>query len=69
MLQGLSDKVVDCLQHAAECRRIAEASTDKRIRSEFMDMEQRWLKLSESHQLTERLSGWIAETACRRSAD
>ena len=67
VLQNLSDKVADCLQHAAECRRRADATTDARARAEFLDMECRWLKLAESYQFTEHLSGWLSETGRKTS--
>jgi hypothetical protein len=60
VLQNLNEAVRECLQCASECRRVAESASDARIRSDFLDMERRWLKLAESYQFAERISCWIA---------
>ena len=66
VLQDLSEPVRECLRKAEECRRVAESAADERTRSDFLDMERRWLKLAESYQFADRISGWIA--AVRRTS-
>ena len=61
MLENISEHARECLSKAEECRRIAESTSDQRVRSDFLHMERRWLKLAESYQFADRLSGWLSE--------
>src|SRR5215831_16015211 len=49
MLLKLSDKISECLAHAAEARERAKAATDADQKAHFLDMELRWLRLVESY--------------------
>jgi hypothetical protein len=59
MLHDVSESVRECLLRAEQCRRMVESARDERTRTEFSDMEQRWLYLAESYQFCDRLSRWI----------
>jgi hypothetical protein len=55
MLNNLSEQIRDCYAHAEECARKAAAQSDPRLKQDFLDMEQRWLSLAKSYELSERL--------------
>ena len=67
MLEKLSEQIRDCLEHAQDCAEKAAVQTDPTIKQDFLDLEQRWLFLARSYELTERLSGFSDET--KRKAD
>jgi hypothetical protein len=56
MLNKLSEQTKDCYAHAEACARKAAAQTDPRLRQDFLEMEQRWLSLAKSYELSERLT-------------
>jgi hypothetical protein len=56
MLQNLSEEIRNCHRHAEDCRCKAEASHDPVARSDFLELESRWLLLARSYELAERLS-------------
>jgi hypothetical protein len=56
MLESVSELIRECRQHAEDCERKAAAITDPRLKKEFLDMEQRWLRLVRSYEFTERLN-------------
>jgi hypothetical protein len=56
VLNGVSEQIRECLRHAEDCARKAAAHPDgSQLRQDFLDMEQRWLKLARSCELIERL--------------
>ena len=57
MLESVSELIRECRQHAEDCARKAAAATDPKLKKEFLDMEQRWLRLVRSYEFTERLKG------------
>jgi hypothetical protein len=59
MLQDLTESVRECLRKAEECRHVAESAPDEQTRSDYLDIERRWLRLAESYQLSDRASRWI----------
>ena len=61
MLNNLSEQIRECLQHAENCARKAAAQTDSKIREDFLELEQRWLFLARSYELTERLGDFSDE--------
>jgi hypothetical protein len=61
MLDSVSELVCECRQHAEDCARKAAAATDPRLKQEFFDMEQRWLRLVRSYEFTERLKDFSDE--------
>ncbi len=66
MLEKLSEQIRDCYAHATECARKASAQTDQQLKQDFLDMEQRWLTLAKSYELSQRLEDFSDE-AGRRS--
>ena len=56
MLNNLTEKIRDCLEHAEGCARQAEAQTDPNQKQDFLDMERRWLSLARSYEFTDRLA-------------
>ena len=56
MLFKLSEDIAECYRHAEEARRKAGEAADPSIKSDFYDLERRWLFLAHSYQFTERLS-------------
>ena len=67
MLNNLSEQIRECLQHAENCARKAAAQTDSKLREDFLELEQRWLFLARSYELTERLGDFSDEA--KRDAD
>ncbi len=59
MLQGISADIKACYRHAEECARRAAAETDPSSKQDFLDMEERWLNLAHSYELTERIINFI----------
>ena len=56
MLFKLSEDIAECYRRAEEARQKAEETADPSIKSDFYDLERRWLFLAHSYQFTERLS-------------
>ena len=50
-----TEEVRECLRRAEECARQAKAQFDTKFRQAFLDLEQRWLRLARSYELSERL--------------
>lgn len=67
MLESLSEQIRDCYEHATECARKAAAQSSPGLKQDFLDMEQRWLALARSFELSQRLGDFSAE-AKRRAA-
>ena len=68
MLNNLSEHVRECLRHAEDCARQAEAQTNAKMKEDFLDLERRWLSLARSYEFTERLDVFCGE-AKRQSRD
>jgi hypothetical protein len=56
-------KIRDCLQHAEDCARQADAQTDPTLKQDFLDTERRWLLLARSYEFTQRLGDFSNETS------
>jgi hypothetical protein len=56
MLQNLSEEIRECLRRAEECQRLSKTSLTPSAIKDYLDMEQRWLKLARSYEFAERLS-------------
>jgi hypothetical protein len=54
-LPNETEEVRECLRRAEECARQAKAQFDTKFRQAFLDLEQRWLRLARSYELSERL--------------
>jgi len=69
MLNNLSDQIRECLEHAEDCaRRAAEQPDGSPLKQDFLNLEKRWLDLSRSFQLGERLDDFTNETKRKASA-
>jgi hypothetical protein len=66
MLQKLSSEILECYDHADECRQRAKEAFTDGSRQDFLDMEQRWLSLAHSYEFAERLSNFVAPFRNRR---
>jgi hypothetical protein len=58
VLQNLSAEIRDCLQHAADCARQAGLQRDPKLSQDFLDLEERWLKLARSYEFVGRLDAF-----------
>jgi len=67
MLLKLSDKISECLAHAAEARERAKAATDADHKADFHDMELRWLRLVESYRFVEQASRFLEDSHLART--
>jgi hypothetical protein len=56
MLQTLSVDIRECYLLAEQCRRLAETAVTPFAKTEFVDMERRWLSLAHNYEFAERLS-------------
>jgi hypothetical protein len=61
MLSNLSPQIRECLRHAEDCARQAAAQTCPKLKTDFLDMERRWLFLARSYELTERVGEFSTE--------
>ena len=61
MLLKLSDKMSECLAHAAEARQRANAATDPARKADLLDMELCWLRLVESYRFVEQASRFLED--------
>jgi hypothetical protein len=41
-----SDAIIECYRRAAEARRMADTAVDQSERTDFLEIEQRWLSLA-----------------------
>lgn len=67
MLQNLSVQIRECLGHAEDCAHQAKSEADPQLRQDFLDLEQRWLKLARSYEFADRLEAF-ANSAKRARA-
>jgi hypothetical protein len=67
MLSDLSAEIRECYRHAESCAQKAAAQTDEKLKSDFLDLELRWLFLARSYEFTDRLSDFSEES--KRRAD
>jgi hypothetical protein len=58
MLQNLSKEIRECHFHAEECKRRADTAMTPAAKTDFLEMERRWLSLAHSYEFTERLSNF-----------
>jgi hypothetical protein len=57
--QFRADAIHDCYRRAAEARRIADAASNPDTKSDFLELERRWLALVGGFKLDdELLVGW-----------
>jgi len=61
MLLKLSDKMSECLAHAAEARERANSEIEPSRRADFLNMELHWLRLVESYRFVEQASRFLED--------
>jgi hypothetical protein len=61
MLHGLSEHIAYCQKRAAESRELAAAASTESDRNFYTGREQAWLRLANSYELSERVTGVINE--------
>jgi DNA-binding NarL/FixJ family response regulator len=59
MLQQLNHEQKQCIEHAAEARQRASASSNSIDRDRFLDMEKRWLGLARSYEHVGQLQTFL----------
>ena len=63
MLLKISERIVECLERAAEARERASRATDPAQKSDFLDMELRWMRLVESYRFVEQANRFLDDAA------
>jgi len=58
MLQNLSKEIRECYLRAEECKQQASTAMTPAAKTDFLDMECRWLSLAHSYEFAERLSNF-----------
>jgi hypothetical protein len=61
MLHQTNPKVIDCLNNAAEARRMHDATTDPDARFIYLQIEQSWHTLANSHAFLAQLEHFIKQ--------
>ena len=61
VLQNVSEEIRECYQHAEDCARRAAAERNPRIKQDFLDMQQRWLRLARSFEFAQRLNTFVGK--------
>ena len=67
MLLSLSEEIRECRRYAEDCAQKAAAQTDAKLKQDFLTLEQSWLSLARSYELTDRLRDFSTEAM--RQAD
>jgi hemerythrin-like domain-containing protein len=65
VLNNLRKEIRECYRHAEDCALKAIAHADAQPKQDFLDLEQRWLFLARSYELSERLTSLCDETKRR----
>jgi len=55
MLIKVSEEIAECYRRAEQARQAAKDTSDQSLKSDFFDLERRWLFLARSYEFTERL--------------
>ncbi len=65
MFQKISTQVADCYERAGESRARAAAADDENDKTEYLNIERRWIMLARSYELSERMTGFAEEVKRR----
>ena len=65
MLQKFSTQVADCYERAGESRARAAAAANENDKTEYLNIERRWIMLARSYELNERITGFADEVKRR----
>jgi PAS domain S-box-containing protein len=66
MLEQFSDQIRECYERAAEAKAQADATNDPALKTEFLKLEGRWLRLAHSIGFTESLEDFTTANSERR---
>ena len=69
MLQNLSEQVRECLRRAEECAQQAKHQCDPKLAGDYLDLEQRWLRLARGYQLGEQLESFTSHNKRQRPSE
>ncbi|PWT82634.1 MAG: hypothetical protein C5B58_07905 [Acidobacteria bacterium] len=58
MLENLSEQVRECLRRAEDCAERLKRELNPDSKKDFLEMEDRWLKLARSYQFLDQLSSF-----------
>ena len=58
MFQKISTQVTDCYERAGESRARAAAAANENDKTEYLNIERRWIMLARSYELSERIGGF-----------
>jgi hypothetical protein len=61
MLQKTSDRVRECYRLAAETRVQAMRASDSALKVQLLEVEDRYIRLAHSHELTESLDAFLGQ--------
>ena len=67
MLENLSEQVRECLRRAEDCAERAKREPHPSLKRDFLEMEERWLKLSRSYQFLDQLSSFTTHNSQMRT--
>lgn len=65
MLHKLSEQVADCLRYAREAGERAGSASDAKVRTEYLELERRWLALAENYEFSRQLADFSTEVRRR----
>jgi hypothetical protein len=65
MFQKISTQVADCYERAGESRARAAAAANENDKTEYLEIERRWIMLARSYELSERITGFAEEVKRR----
>lgn len=65
MFQKISTQVADCYERAGESRAKAAAAVSESDKTEYLNIERRWIMLARSYELSERLTGFTEDVKHR----
>ena len=69
MLQNLSEEIRECLRRAEECKRLSKTALTAPAIKDYLEMEQRWMKLARSYEFAERLSRFTEPFRARQQKE
>ena len=61
MLLDVSKEIRNCHEHAERCRREAVGARNELARTDYLDLEKRWLALAHSYETSERIARYLQE--------
>jgi len=65
MLRKISTQVADCYERAGESRARAANAANEVDKTEYLNIERRWIMLARSYELNERVTGFNEEVKRR----